>query len=262
MLVLVKICININFTRKLELTNQTGVDFGSNLQKTDFEIDWLRQEVIKMLFFKKSWIKFIFLLISSLYFMSLVQAAPPSPPKEPEHTVLSVKEKRPLREELLSKMLAKYYNNKTFEQVHQYMLLKYQTLHKKRTPRYPDTVIKEALDKSRNLFDKVRPYVGNSFKGEYQPETIEKSINKYLWLKGICFLVLGISDEHEIALSYFYLPENETAKKDFMREIVLYSYPEVKDIPANEAWFAEMEEVMGRIAYKIFSISKYIKQQI
>jgi hypothetical protein len=86
---------------------------------------------------------------------------------------------------------------------------------------------------------------------------IEENVNKYLWLKGIAFFILGIGDEHKIAISYFYQNGNEKIKHEFMIDTVKYSYPEVLDTPENAPWFNKMSQVMDRIAYRVFNVKDY-----
>lgn len=177
--------------------------------------------------------------------------------KTPFATDLSIETKRSIRKEMLSQLLVRYDQNQIFANMHEYMLAKYHQLKKSNVPRSPNVIIEDALEKSRNLFDKVKPFVKNDFKKKYQPEEIEKSVNKYLWLKGLCFLVMGIKEEHKIALSYFYVPGNEEEKKIFLRDTVKFSFPEVYDVPENSAWFDGMSQVMDRLGYKLFDVHKY-----
>jgi hypothetical protein len=58
-------------------------------------------------------------------------------------------------------------------------------------------------------------------------------------------------------LAYFYEPGNETDKKELLRDIVHYSFPEVKEIPENEFWFQNMGQVMDRLGYKLFNVNRY-----
>lgn len=183
---------------------------------------------------------------------------------EPEHAKqnplfndISLEEKRSIKKEFLKEIILKYTQNHTFEKMNQYMVVKYHELGKNNTPPFPDTLIEETLNRSRQVFDKTQPFVGNSFKKVYDPEQIENAINKYLWLKGLCFFILGIKEEHKVALSYFYLPENDPDKQEFLRDAVRYSYPEVLDVPENETWFTGMSGVMERLGYKLFSVEKY-----
>ena len=174
---------------------------------------------------------------------------------------LSLENRKAVRIEILGQLLNKYENNQTFAKVYDYMVLKYQDLHKTKQPRSPGLIIQETLEKARMMFDRTRPYVGTSFTRVYDPAQIEKNVHKYLWLKGLCFLVLGIGDEQRIALSYFYLPGNEDIKQSFLRDVVLYSFPEVPDIPENKAWQSDMMVVMESLGYKIFGISKFVPEK-
>lgn len=171
---------------------------------------------------------------------------------------LSVEEKRALRTQLLNQLIVKYNQNQTFTKMHEYMILKYREKGKAGPSHLPDVIISEALERSRTVYEKTRSFFGNNFKRLYQPEQIETSIHKYLWLKGLCFLMLGIGEEHKLAVSFFYLPANETLKKEFLKDAVRYSYPEVPDIPENQAWFQSMNGVMDRLAYKVFNVDQYV----
>jgi hypothetical protein len=190
-------------------------------------------------------------------FATAVTQEQPQPDQNPLFINISLEEKRSIKKEFLNEMMARYNQNQTFLKMHEYMVSKYQELGKTASPVFPDTLIEDTLNRSRQVFDKTQPLVGNSFKKVYDPERIEKAINKYLWLKGLCFFVLGIKEEHKIALSYFYLPGNEQVKLQFLKDAVQYSYPEVLDVPENNAWFTSMSGVMERLGYKLFNIDKY-----
>lgn len=212
--------------------------------------------------FKKTGL-FLFLLLLITALSSVVNGLEYKPDlNTPKTTDLSIETKRTMRQEMLSHLLIKYTDNRTFPKMHEYMLAKYHQLHKSGNPRQPNQIITETLEKARNLFEKIKPYVGSDFKRKYQPDDIEKTVNKYLWLKGICFLFLGIKEEHKIALSYFYLPGNEEMKYQFLRDTVKFSFPEVYDVPENSAWFDGMSSVMERIGYKLFDVNKYCPEAV
>jgi hypothetical protein len=206
-------------------------------------------------------IRFIFILLWVVTIMCGLTAAATPPPQQTESNPLilniSLEEKRSIKKEFLNQMLERYTQNQIFSKMHQYMIAKYVELGKTGDPGSPDTLIGDTLNRSRQVFDKTQPFVGNSFKKNYNPDRIEKAIDKYLWLKGLCFFVLGIREEHKIALSYFYLPENQKIKQQFLKDAVQYSYPEVLDVPENLSWFTSMSGVMERLGYKLFNIDKY-----
>lgn len=178
--------------------------------------------------------------------------------RPPVVTEMSVEIKREVRKDMLQKLIQKYNHNNTFPEMHQYMIDKYQELDKKGTAELPDQLITKTLEKSRSVFEKVKSFVGSNFKRQYNPAALEASVNKYLWLKGVCFFILGIREEHKIAISYFYSPGRESVKKNFMIDTVKYSFPEVRDIPENAAWFEEMGNLMERLGYKLFNVKKYV----
>lgn len=171
---------------------------------------------------------------------------------------MSLEKRRVIRSELLKQMVLKYENDQTFAKVQDYMENKYHELHKNKPPKSPSLVIQETFQRTRAFMDKTRPYIGSSFTRVYDPVQIEKNVNKYIWLKGICFLVLGIGDDHRIALSFFYIPGNENLKREFLKDVVIYSFPEVPDEPENQAWQNEMIGVMERLGYRIFNIDRYV----
>lgn len=171
---------------------------------------------------------------------------------------LSLENKRAVRKEILDQLIVKYNDNQTLAAVYSFMVEKFEELHKKKSPRYPEVVIRESFEKARSLFDRTKPYIGNSFTRVYDPEQIEKNVKKYLWLRGFCFLILGIGEEHKVALSYFYLPGNEVLKQELLKDIVKYSFPEVPDVDENTTWRAEMALVMDRLGYKLFDVERYI----
>ncbi len=174
---------------------------------------------------------------------------------------ITVEQKRSLRVALLEQMLVKYKEQQVFEQMRQYMESKSAELEKDETIESPEVLIRETLERTRAVYEKVQPFIGNQFKRNYNPEEIEAKINKFAWLKGPAFLILGIRERHKIALSFFYLPENEELKGKFLYDAIHYSYPEVLTTPENQAWFEKMNGVMERMGYKYFNVDKYINQK-
>jgi hypothetical protein len=194
-------------------------------------------------------------VISAFCFAETVNDMPPQQPVTQE---MSVEEKRSSRVILLEQMIDKYEQQQIFEKMRQYMNDKSEALGKDEILESPQELIRETLERTRSVYEKVQPFVGNQFKRNYNPEEIEAKINKFAWLKGPAFLILKIRTKHKIALSFFYLPENETLKRSFLHDAVQYSYPEVLNAPENETWFASMNGVMERLGYKFFNVDKYI----
>jgi hypothetical protein len=170
---------------------------------------------------------------------------------------MTLEQKRAVRKELLSQMIAKYRQNQIFQQMQAFMTAKYAEMHKSSTPKPPDQLIIDTMERSRTVYEKTRSFVGENFKRVYEPARIESSVNRFLWLKGLCFVVLGINEDHKVALSFFYMPGNEQYRQEFLRDTVKYSFPEVQNIPVNDPWFDDMGGVMDRLAYKIFNVDKY-----
>ncbi len=170
---------------------------------------------------------------------------------------LTLEQKRAFRKQLLAQMVTKYNQNQVFPHMQTYMTDKYRQLQRSDTPKPPSQLISDTLERSRTVYEKTRSFVGDSFKRVYNPLQIESTVNRYLWLKGLCFLVMGINEEHKIALSFFYLPGNENQKSEFLRDTVRYSFPEIQDVPANSPWFDQMEHVMDRLCFRLFNIDKY-----
>ncbi|MGE5607443.1 MAG: hypothetical protein ACM3YE_17360 [Bacteroidota bacterium] len=183
------------------------------------------------------------------------------PPQQPATLDITIEQKRSLRVILLEQMIVKYEQQQVFDMMRQYMNEKSAVLEKDEILESPQDLIRETLERTRAVYEKVQPFVGNQFKKNYNPEEIEAKINKFAWLKGPAFLILGIKEKHKIALSFFYLPENENIKWSFLHDAVQYSYPEVLNVPENETWFDKMNGVMERLGYKFFNVEKYIKQK-
>ncbi|MCL6588616.1 MAG: hypothetical protein K6U80_01545 [Firmicutes bacterium] len=162
------------------------------------------------------------------------------------------------RKQIMLNFIQRYRQNQVFGLIYDYMIAKYAELHRTRAPRPPETVMEESFDNARNLMDYTRKVVGNSLKGIYDPEQVYQKVRHYLWLKGLCFLLLGIGEEHKVAISFFYVPGNEAFKKEFLKDVVLYSYPEIPDVPENQAWLERMMGVMDKLGYEIFNVEKYI----
>lgn len=158
---------------------------------------------------------------------------------------------------ILDQILEKYSHNKTFYEMHKFMSLEFQVLKINKPPEQPELLIKETFAKSQSVFERTEPFVGHSFHDLYKPESFEQLVNKYLWLKGLCFLVLGIKEDHKIGVAYFYQPENTIIRQQIIRDIVHFSFPEVVDTPENNVWFVNMSAVMDRLGYKIFNVDKY-----
>ncbi len=170
---------------------------------------------------------------------------------------LSLDERRIVRRQIANEFIINYNANNIFEKVDRYMSSYYKEA-KKNTPlRYPDVILQDTLDKAGNLIVQTRKFVGSSFSKVYEPELIEKKVRRFLWLKGICFFALGINDEHRLAVSYFYLPGNEDERRDFLRHVVRFSFPEVPDLSGNKDWQEKMVLVMDRLGYDIFSVKKF-----
>lgn len=184
-----------------------------------------------------------------------------TPSQQPTALDLTIEEKRSLRVKFLDEMLVKYEQRQVFEQMQQYMNSKAAELEKDEVLESPQAIIRDTLERTRAVYEKVQPFVGNQFKRNYNPEEIEAKINKFAWLKGPAFLILGIREKHKIALSFFYQPENEGIKQEFFDDAVQYSYPEVLVTPENQAWFDSMNGVMERMGYKFFKVEKYVKQE-
>lgn len=214
----------------------------------------------------------IFLTVFFAIFMTGITCFATSPPikqttvpliqTDPVIHELSIDAKRAFRKEYIKELMAKYEQNHTLAGMRQYLILKYQELKIGKAPRDPQLVIQETLDKARSMYERTQPYVGNSFKRMYNPEQIEITVHRYLWLKGFCFFFMGIGTEHKVAFSYFYLPGNENIKHQLMRDVVHYSFPEVLDVPENASWFERMSGVMDRLGYDIFSVAKYCKNAV
>lgn len=201
---------------------------------------------------------FLIMLLLILSFNCLADSVVSPNFQQPAFLDLTVEEKRSLRVTLLEEMLAKYEKRQVFDQMLQYMNSKAAELEKDEVIESPQILIRETLERTRAVYEKVQPFVGNQFKRNYNPEDIESKINKYRWLKGPAFLILGIRQRHKIALSFFYLPENESIKREFLHDAVRYSYPEILDIPENQTWFNSMNGVMERLGYKFFNVDKFI----
>ncbi len=200
----------------------------------------------------------LLLAITTFCFAETVNSLPP---RELATLDMSIEQKRSLRVTLLEQMIVKYEEQQVFEKMRQYMNEKSAALEKDEILESPQDLIRETLERTRAVYEKVQPFVGNQFKKNYNPEEIEAKINKFAWLKGPAFLILRIKEKHKIALSFFYLPENENIKWSFLHDAVQYSYPEVLNAPENESWFTSMNGVMERLGYKFFNVDKYINQK-
>jgi hypothetical protein len=170
---------------------------------------------------------------------------------------MSMDEKRVARRELMDQFLICYAENQTFNKIGQYMTFRCQEMHQTKVPKCPDVLLEEAFEKSNNLIVQTKKYYGNSFTRVYDPEMVEKKVRKFLWLKGLYFFILGINDEHRLAMSYFYLPGNESIKQDFLERVVRFSYPEIPDVEENKNWRNQMIAVMDRLGYDVFNIKKF-----
>ncbi len=203
----------------------------------------------------------LFLLLLSIVTNCFAESDNPVAFQNPAALDLTVEEKRSLRVTFLDEMLVKYDQRQVFEQMLQYINTKSAELEKDEVLESPEELIRETLERTRAVYEKVQPFVGNQFKRNYNPEEIEAKINKFAWLKGPAFLILGIREKHKIALSFFYQPKNESLKREFLHDAVRYSYPEILTTPENEAWFDSMNGVMERMGYKFFKVEKYVTQE-
>lgn len=170
---------------------------------------------------------------------------------------MTLDQKRATRRQLINEFIDCYTGNHTFDKISRYMTSKYQEMKKRKTPKCPGELLTETFEKSNNLIVQTKKYYGNSFTRVYDPEMVEKKVRKYLWLKGLYFFILGINDEHRLAMSYFYLPGNEAEKQDFLERVVMFSYPEIPDVPENKCWRQQMTAVMDHLGYDVFSLKKF-----
>lgn len=170
---------------------------------------------------------------------------------------MSMDSKKEFRSKLVQELVKEFREDQTFEKIHQYMILKAIELRKAHPRHLPDFLIEDTFSKTDNLFERTRFAIKDNPNRFYEPESLEKSVQRLLWLKGICFMLMGINEEHQMAFSYFYLPGNENIKHKFIDEMVKYSFPEVPELPENEAWRRQMNEVMSRLGYNIFSVHKF-----
>ncbi|HBF38273.1 MAG TPA: hypothetical protein DDW50_13240 [Firmicutes bacterium] len=176
---------------------------------------------------------------------------------EPTVRALSDSERKVLRGKLIDNLVEKYKGDQVFNHISEYMIDKSKELHKHPPKKTPDTLIMDTFNKTNSLFEHTKGFIGNSFTTSYAPDNFEKNVNKYLWLKGIGFWVLGIGEEHEMAFSYFYLPGNDQLKEDLLKDIVHYSFPEIPQIEENKLWYDQMAVVMGRLGYRIFNVKEF-----
>lgn len=170
---------------------------------------------------------------------------------------MSLEHKKVFRENLVRNMVAKYKNDQTFDKINQYMLAKASELNKDNPRHSPDFLIEDTFAKTDNLFAKTRVAIKDNPGRFYNPLTFERSVQKLLWLKGVCFLVMGIKEEHQMAFSYFYAPGNEANRYEFLQEMINYSFPEVLDVSENDNWRHQMNGAMSRLGYRIFSVKKF-----
>ncbi|TCL56499.1 hypothetical protein EDC14_104923 [Hydrogenispora ethanolica] len=221
---------------------------------TNNEFIFLRKDLRNMTL-RRLWVGLLLLL--AIHISPIQAVTNPDPVSSPVVNEVSLEQKRVIRKQLLSQMVEKYNQNQVFPHIQAYMVEKYHQMKKKTKPKPPAQLIVDTLERSRSVYEKTRSFVGESFKRVYNPLQIESTINRYLWLKGLCFLVLGINEEHKIALSYFYQPGNEQEKLEFLHDAIHYSFPEIPDVPANSAWYEGMTPVMDRLCFKLFNIDKY-----
>lgn len=198
------------------------------------------------------------LLLFSMVIICYAESETTTSSQQPNALDLTIEAKRSARVTYLDEMLIKYKERQVFEQMFLYMNSKSAELEKDEVLESPEVLIRETLERTRAVYEKVQPFVGNQFKKNYNPEEIEIKINKFAWLKGPAFLILGIREKHKIALSFFYQPENISIKQEFLHDAVRYSYPEILDTPENQAWFDSMNGVMERVGYKFFKVEKYL----
>lgn len=204
------------------------------------------------------WMNKLFVIISFLvllgcFFIGNTQAVE----NEPVVRYVSTEERKIIREKLITGLVERYHEDQVFDHINKYMIIKADELHKHPPTKMPDVLITDTFNKTQSLFERTKNFIGDSFVTSYAPDNFEKNVNKYLWLKGIGFWVLGIGEEHEMAFSYFYLPGNEGLKKELLKEIVQYSFPEIPEIDANKVWYDEMTVRMSRLGYKIFNVKSF-----
>lgn len=199
---------------------------------------------------------FLFMI---LFFLILASISPASRAQEQGliFSQMSMDSKKEFRNKLVSDLISEFREDQTFNKIHQYMLSKAVELNKAQPRHLPDFLIEDTFSKTDNLFDRTRFAIKDNPGRFYEPESFEKSVQKLLWLKGICFVLMGIKEEHQMAFSYFYLPGNEDLRYKFIDNMVKYSFPEVPEISENETWRQQMNGAMSRLGYNIFSVKKF-----
>jgi predicted AAA+ superfamily ATPase len=195
----------------------------------------------------------LFALFTCFFIKSDTQASQ----NEPVVKFVSTEDRKVFRAKLVGDLVGKYHQKQIFDQINNYMIEKAEELHRNQPTKLPDVLITDTFNKTEALFNRTKNFIGDSFVTSYAPNNFEQNVNKYLWLKGVGFWVLGIGVEHQMAFSYFYLPGNENLKEDFLKEIVQYSFPEIPEIEANQLWYDQMVIVMGRLGYKIFNVKRF-----
>jgi hypothetical protein len=193
-------------------------------------------------------------IVGCLLLVNNIQAASQD---EPVVRALSDVDRKEFRDKLIGNLVAKYHEDQVFDHINKYMIVKAKELHKNVPTKLPDYLITDTFNKTQSLFEHTKGFIGNSFTTSYAPNMFEKNVNKYLWLKGIGFWVLGIGEDHEMAFSYFYLPGNESLKEELLKDIVHYSFPEIPQIEENKVWYDQMTIVMGRLGYRIFNVKEF-----
>ncbi len=201
-------------------------------------------------FVKKCLIFVIFIQI----FQLTINYSPAFPEEAKIINNLSDDNKQLVRKQLVDQIIANYSQNKIFIRISEYLAYKSIELEHPLNREPVDYLFKKTSDKLLFLFGIINPLIGRKTVDFYDTGRFMGKIINYLWLKDLCFLFLGIGEEHKEILTFFFLPQNNDLKQELKINIVKYLYPEVPEIPENKLWFLEMSvliEKLGIIAVNI-----------
>ena len=139
---------------------------------------------------KLSYFLLLLLLLHLVYFPYVTNATALCVNQNPLTMNLSDENKKIAQNLIMGQILEKYAQNKTFPEIQKYMTQRLQDFKRTRLPQNREFLITETFARSQSVYERTKPFVGHSFNSLYKPQAFEELVEKYLWLKGICFFVI------------------------------------------------------------------------
>lgn len=163
----------------------------------------------------------------------------------------SRKENASYRREIVLKMMEQYSANQVFDTIDDYLKIQ---LESDSRIQPSATLIEGVFFKTQKLLNMARYFGGKGFNHQYHSDILAEKFRKYMRLKDVSFLLLGIKQEHKLIMAYLYLPEHESLRHEVFQYIVEFLFPQVPNVPENQEWFGRMTGDFEILVYDLFEL--------